>query len=171
MLFRSFSSKLKSLERETPSGEIVALNTNTDAPDADTVFDTAIAWVPIAIVANRGTGLQDVSVSTLQYLFVTGRMPSGENLVAATRDAGSGTRNAWCNSLNVDPSRGNGDNRGGRTTATSQTNLGSCHRTTNCGSSSHMENGVQQRRLAIGYSGIAAAPRRRPTRQRASTKS
>ena len=32
---------LKSLERETAIDEIVTLNTNTDTPDENTVFDTA----------------------------------------------------------------------------------------------------------------------------------
>ncbi len=154
-----FSSKLKSLERETPSGEIVALNTNTDAPDADTVFDTAIAWVPIAIVANRGTGLQDVSVSTLQYLFVTGRMPSGENLVAATRDAGSGTRNGAMNSIGVDPSWGRGENLGSKNDITARANLGPDHQPTNCGGSSVIEGVIQNRRLAVGYTGLAGGSR------------
>ncbi len=131
------------------------LNFNTASPNEDTLFDTTFAFAPIAPIANRGVGRSQIRVSELQYLQVTGRLPSGENLAAATRDAGSGTRNGWCNSLGIDPAWGNGDNRGDETSATSRTNLGSCHRVTNCGSSSHMENGVQMRRLAIGYSGMA----------------
>ncbi|MBI5863014.1 MAG: hypothetical protein HZB38_00605 [Planctomycetes bacterium] len=131
------------------------LNFNTANPDADTLFDTTFAFAPIGAISNRGVGRTQIRVTELQHLQVTGRLPSGENLAAATRDAGSGTRNGWCNSLGIDPAWGNGDNRGDETSSTSRTNLGPCHRVTNCGSSSHLENGVQQRRLAIGYSGLA----------------
>lgn len=124
---------------------------------ADSLYDTVFTSAPVSLIVNRGTGLQNVRATDLQHLYVTGRMPNGENYAAGTRDAGSGTRNAWCNSLGIDPAWGNGDNRGGETDSSSRTNLGSCHRMTNCGSSSHMQNGVRQRRIGVGYSGIAGS--------------
>lgn len=124
------------------------------------LIDTQIAIVPIAIIANRGVGKDTLKYTEMQHLWVTGRMPSGENLAAGTRDAGSGTRNGCMNSLGIDPSFGVGDNEGGETdttTGTASTNLGPCHRTTTLGSGSHVENATQQRRLAVGYSGIAGS--------------
>ena len=135
------------------------LNTNTDNPDENTVFDTTVAWSPVAFVANRGTGLENVKATELQHLYVTGRMPGGENLAVATRDAGSGTRNAAMNPLGIDPSWGVGDHAGLFTESTPPTNLGACHQVSNCGGSSIIENAVQQRRLAVGYSGLAGPSR------------
>ncbi len=134
-----------------------ALNNNTLAPDDFTLFDFTFASAPVVPIVNRGVGIANFTYTDLRYLQVTGRMPSGENLAAGCRDAGSGTRNAWANSLGIDPSWANGDNRGGRTTSTARTNLGPCHRVSLCGSSSHLENAVQQRRLAVGYTGIAGS--------------
>jgi hypothetical protein len=137
-----------------------ALNTNTTSPDDNTIFDFAFTAAPVVPIANRGTGLQNVTFTDLRYLQVTGRMPNGDNLASGTRDAGSGTRNAWCNSLGVDPAHGRGDNRGARTSGSTflqATNLGPCQRMTNCCSSSHIENAVAQRRNGIGYTGIAGS--------------
>jgi len=56
--------------------------------------------------AERGAGswTSEVAIgkdtaTELQHLYVTGRMPNGENLVAATRTPFSGTRNGSMNSL------------------------------------------------------------------------
>ncbi len=164
----SFNYGLESISRDcdgdgTPD---TLLNFNVGAPDDNTVFDTTIAYVTIVPIANRGVfgGAWDpndrfagpaITYSDMQYHWVTGRRKSGENLAAATRDDESGTRNGWMNSIGIDPSQGRGDNRGGRTTSSTRTNLGPCHRVTNCGSSSHIENAVQQRRLALGFTGLS----------------
>src|SRR5262249_21179545 len=132
-----FTNKLQSLSRGA-----LTLNTNTGTPDTCTVFDTPVAFVPIAICVNRGTGLQNVDDTALQHLYVTGRMPNGENLVGATRDAGSGTRNGTMGSLGIDSSWGAGDNIGDITLGTGPTansfNLGSNHQPTNLGSTGNM---------------------------------
>jgi len=158
----SQSNKLKTLVSALDPN--VVLNINTANPDRNTVFDTQIAWVPIAIIANQGTGLQNVTVKDLQHLFVTGRMPTGENLVAATRDAGSGTRNGSMNSLGIDPSWARGDNTSkkigtdgdnGRYT----NKLGAGFQASNLGGSGLMETAVQYNRLAVGYTGLMGSSR------------
>lgn len=148
----AFPADLALLIRACTSRE---LNFNIGSPDEDTLFDTTFVFAPITPIANRGVGRSQIRASELRYLQVSGRMPSGENLAAGVRDAGSGTRNGWANSLGLDPAWAGGDNRGAITTSAARTNLGSCHRVSNCGSSSHLENAAQQRRLCIGYSGMA----------------
>ena len=144
---------------EPSVGTKVSLNTRMTSPDADTLFDIVAAWVPVSIIANRGTGLQQIKYSEAQYLFTTGRMPNGENLVAATRDVGSGTRNAAMNSLGIDTSWGRGDNMGDKNDNKAIANLGPGHQASNCGGSSIMEQAVQMRRLAVGYTGLAGGSR------------
>ncbi len=126
-------------------------------PDANTIFDTPLAYAPIAAITSLGTGYQQMSMTQLQHLFVTGRLPSGENLVAATRDVGSGTRNAFMNCIGIDPAWGGGDNVGGRpelpSTATAEDFLGSRFVPGNKGGNSNMERVVRQHRLAVGYAG------------------
>jgi len=136
-----------------------SLNLNVASPNSQTVFDTEIAWVPIGIIGNAGTGVQDVDFSDLQYLFVTGRTKSGENLVGATRDAGSGTRNGAMNSLGIDPSQGRGDNLGLKHENVDVTQLGPKFYPTNAGGSGIMEDIVRYHRLAIGYTGLAGSSR------------
>jgi len=135
------------------------LNLSTAAPDTHTVFDTQVAWVPIAIIANRGTGLQNVRASELQHLFVTGRLPSGENLMACTRDSGSGTRNGGMNSLCIDPSFGRGDNLGAKNGTSTITYLGPSFQPTNLDGSGIMEDVVKNARLGVGYTGLAGGSR------------
>ena len=141
------------------------LNTNVSSPDVNTVFDAEVAWVPIAIIANQGVGTNDgnFAASDLQYLFITGRMPNGENLAAATRDSGSGTRNAAMNTMGMDPSFGRGDNVGAKfdaeDDAVATTKLGKNHRINNCGGSGIIENAIQYTRLGIGYTGLCGASR------------
>jgi hypothetical protein len=138
----------------------VVLNTNTTNPDKNTVFDNPLAWVPIAFIANPGTGLQNVTQKQLQYLYTTGRMPSGENLVAATRDAGSGTRNGAMNSIGVDPSWARGENLGAQSKdAALVSRLGPNHQASNLGGADHMEEVVRMSRLAVGYTGLMGASR------------
>lgn len=153
-----YSQKLRSLER-TVGGQTVSMNINVDNPDRNTLFDTQIAWVPIAMIVNRGTGIANIKVSELQYLYVTGRMPNGMNLVAATRDPGSGTRNGAMNSFGIDPSFGRGDNLGTKYELAEKTLLGPNYQPTNCGGSGIMENIVQRTRLAVGYTGLMGASR------------
>ncbi len=149
-----YISELQSLTRGQMS-----LNTNTANPDGNTVFDTAIAWVPIVYIANRGTGVQRLRMTELQHLFVAGRLPNGENLVAATRSAGSGTRNGIMNTSGIDPAWGRGDNIGNENAVTSAFNLGPNTQPTNGEGSSQVEQAVINWRLAVGYTGLAGSSR------------
>ncbi len=135
------------------------LNFNTSEPDADTLYSVTAAWVPVALISNRGTGLEGIKFSEAQYLFTTGRLPNGENIVGATRDAGSGTRNAAMNSLNIDPSWGRGDNLGDKIALEDSDLVGPLHQPSNKGGSSRMEGAVQNNRLAVGYTGVAGSSR------------
>lgn len=136
-------------------------NLNLSSPDANTIYDSQIAWVAIAYCANPGTGITSANITQqqLQYLYTTGRMPSGENLVAATRDSGSGTRNAAMNSIGVDPSWGRGENTGKKSQDPNITMLGSTQQPCNLDSTGVMKAEMANRRLAVGYMGITdAAP-------------
>lgn len=138
----------------------------TPAPDANTIYDNTVAWVPIAAIANRGVNRENIRYTELQYLFVTGRMPNGENLQAATRDVGSGTRNGFENSVGIDPSQGVGDNLGPKANFSQMVRVGivpvggpfdlpagSRTQPSNCGGSGVMNEAVKVRRLAIGFQG------------------
>jgi len=150
------SNQLKSL-----SDGITAtpLNTNTAAPNDHTVYDTTLAWTPVGYIANPGTGLQEARVTELQHHFTTGRMPSGENLVSAVRDSGSGTRNASMNSLGIDPSFGRGENISLKTKTSNFDELGPDFSPDAKGGSSRMEGVVQNSRLAVGYTGLLGSSR------------
>ena len=141
------SNKLKSLTN---------LNLNSTA-NALTIVDTQVAWVPIAFIANQGTGLQNVTQNDLEYLYLTGRMPGGENLYACTRDSGSGTRNAAMNSIAVDPSWGRGDNMGTKNSNGNVSYVGPIHQSSNLDGTSVMANAVTSQRLAVGYVGLTTA--------------
>ena len=138
------SNKLKSLG---------PYNTNAGAPDANTVFDTQIAYVPIAAITNYGAGLEEVTKSDLQWMAVTGRMPSGMNLMQVTRDSGSGTRNGYMNSLCTDPSWGAGENIGPKSEDPALDIVGPDYVPSNKGGSGSMEATVKNTRLGIGYTG------------------
>ncbi len=134
----------------------------------DNIVDVPIAWVPIAIIANprgiRGnegccSEHQCFSVTELRYLFLTGRLPNGENLVAVTRDSGSGTRNGAMNSLGIDPSWGRGDNCGYKHKEKTEADLGPRFLASNCGGSSVMEETVKNAGLGVGYTGLAGGSR------------
>ena len=150
------SNKLKVL---TDGITATPLNTNTASPDDHTVYSTTIAWVPIGYLANPGTGMENAKVTELQHLFTTGRMPSGENLTAVTRDSGSGTRNGAMNSLGIDPSWGRGDNQSLKNDDAIHDLLGPDYQTDAKGGSSRMEGTVQNSRLAIGYTGLLGGSR------------
>jgi len=148
-----------SLETCNLSGNIVSLNTNTVVPNPDTIFDVPSAWVPIVYIANRGTGVQNVKFSEMQYLFTTGRMPNGENLVATTRSVGSGTRNGIMNSTGVDTSWGRGDNVGNEVVGGTFFNLGPGTQQTNAEGSGEEETSLEAHRLGIGYTGLVGSSR------------
>lgn len=136
-----------------------ALNFNRTTPDTNTIYDNVIAFSPVAPIVNRGTGVTTLRYTDLQHLYVTGRSASGENLAVAVRDVGSGTRNAWANPLGIDPSFCVGDHVGKRINSSTPTNLGPGHQVSNCGGSSIIENAVEMRRTAIGFTGLFGASR------------
>ncbi len=144
----SQSNKLRSLAG--PNG---TANTRINTPDANTIFDTDIALVPVATIANPGTDLVQIDMSDLQYYNTTGRGKNGQNLVVATRDVGSGTRNAYANGIGVDPSWNIGDNIGVRSSASADDLAGPDYQPTNRGGSSRIEGSVTNNRFAIGHTG------------------
>jgi hypothetical protein len=154
----SRTNQLKTLARGG-----LSMNTNTENPDANTIFDTTVAFSPAGFIANRGAGIGgdfgDITYTQLQYLWTTGRMPNGENLTACTRDSGSGTRNLAMNCIGVDPSYAVGDNLGLQVNTDPEVQLGPNTQPTNCGGSGVMETAVQNRRLAVGYTGILTTSR------------
>ncbi|MBL8758965.1 MAG: hypothetical protein JNK35_11105 [Phycisphaerae bacterium] len=121
--------------------------------DANTIFDTSLAFAPVAPVVNFGTGVTRVTISDLRHLFAAGRMPTGENLMVVTRDSGSGTRNAWDNSLGLDPSWGVGDNTGPRNNGVQFDRLGPSYLPSNKQGNNRVEPSVINHRLGIGYVG------------------
>jgi hypothetical protein len=157
-----WDSTLQSLTRDCGSGP-VSLNTNTANPDQNTLFDSTVAWAGIAYVANRGVarpdlnndGVEgDIALTDVRQLMLTGRTMSGENLAAATRSAGSGTRNGLMNTSGIDPSWGRGDNLNNEWSVTNAGNLGPNRRITNAEGSSNVERAIQVSRLAVGYTGL-----------------
>lgn len=155
-----------SFDQDCPSGEscvgaanFASLNQDFINPDEDTIYDFVGAFVPIVYIANRGTGLRDVKYSEMQHLFVAGRMPNGENYVAVTRSVGSGTRNGHMNSSGIDTSWGRGDNLGPENPVTGNFNVGPGTQPTNGQGSSQVEQAVETRRLAVGYTGLAGPSR------------
>ncbi len=122
-------------------------------PDSNTIFDTKIAYAPIAVVTNLGVGLSEILLSDLQHLSVTGRRRNGENLIFVTRDSGSGTRNGFQNSICVDPSWGSGENVGDLSVLASWNLAGPDFVPSNKSSNAEVEPTVQNARLAIGYAG------------------
>ncbi len=132
-------------------------NLNTSSPNNDTIFDTTIAFAPIAPLTNLGTGMTQIDQSDLRQLFSTGRLKSGENLMAITRDSGSGTRNGFNNSIGLDPSWGVGENIGNLSNPANEHLLGPSFLPSNKAGSSVLESTVRWHRLAIGYSGAERA--------------
>ncbi len=122
-------------------------------PDANTIFDTQLAFAPIACVTNLGTGVREATYTEIRHLFATGRANTGENFIVVTRDSGSGTRNGFNNTTCLDPSWGVGDNIGGLSNQTAQHRLGLEFRPSNKNGNSDVENTVINHRLAIGYAG------------------
>ncbi len=142
------------------SNQLVDLNgrnlfdpSNPGLADANTIFDQQLAFAPIAPVVNYGTGIKQIKMTELQFLFTTGRANTGENLITHTRDVGSGTRNAFMNSIGVDPSFGRGENIGPIITLSSQSLVGPNFFPSNKGSNGRMEETIRNARLGIGYVG------------------
>ncbi|MEQ8318377.1 MAG: lamin tail domain-containing protein [Phycisphaerales bacterium] len=129
------------------------------ATDTDVVFDTQIAFVPIAPIVNYGVGKQEIRQSDLRYGNATGRLSNGENLVFVTRDSGSGTRNGFQNSIGLDPSWGRGENIGTKNNDAAFNLIGPDYLPSNKGGSGSMEATVINTRLAIGHTGAERASR------------
>ena len=129
------------------------------ASATDVVFDTQVAFVPIAAIVNYGVGLQEITQSDLRYGNATGRLSNGENLVFVTRDSGSGTRNGFQNSIGLDPSWGRGENVGDRNNDAEFNILGPDFLPSNKGGSGSMEATVVNTRLAVGHTGAERASR------------
>lgn len=123
------------------------------AATTDYVFDTELVVAPVAPIVNFGAGVSQIRITELRHLFTTGRMPTGENLMAITRDSGSGTRNAWDNSLGIDPSWNIGENVGGRNNNVNNDKPGSAFLPSNKGGNNRVEESVFSSRLAVGYVG------------------
>ena len=148
----NLTNALASLSVTNPTTHVTtSLNTNTAAPNAQTVFGTGLAFAPISIVSNHGTGIQNLTQSQIGFLYVTGRMPDGTNLIAATRDIGSGTRNGIMNSVGVDPSFGTGENVGNQTSSAVQEQIGAQFQPANLDATGSMVSVVENSRLAVGY--------------------
>ncbi len=145
----SQGNKLKTLV--SPNGP--TFNTNVNAPDAFTIFDTPVTLTPVAAPVNFGVGLQEIKMSDLRHLNATGRRMSGENLMVVTRDSGSGTRNAFMNGICLDPSWGVGENIGPKTSSSDNDKLGADFQPSNKGGSSRMEATVKNTRLGVGHTG------------------
>jgi hypothetical protein len=130
---------------------------NPGAANGDTLFDTPLTFAPIAAVVNYGVGRAEIDMTDIQHLFVAGRLSNGENLTAVTRDVGSGTRNGFNNTTEVDPSWGVGENVGGLTNAPSNSQsedeVGGRFVPSNKQGGSNVLRAVQNSRLAIGYAG------------------
>jgi len=126
---------------------------NPGAADNDTIFDTQLAFAPIAVLTNYGTGLQQILMSDLRHMVVTGRMSTGENLTQITRDSGSGTRNGYNNSIDTDPSYGIGENTGGFSNTSPSRIVGPNYIPGQKGGSGALETTLFNTRLGIGYSG------------------
>jgi hypothetical protein len=151
------------LANATPTGGGTPININTAAPDANTIFDTPLFFAPIAPIANFGTAGGTIAASgssaftirmtDLQYIYGSGRTSTGENLMAVTRDSGSGTRNGWQNSIGQDPSWGLGENIGARNNSIINDRVGPDYFPGNKGGNPRVEETVYNSRLSIGYVG------------------
>ncbi|MBL0921991.1 MAG: hypothetical protein IBJ10_07665 [Phycisphaerales bacterium] len=134
--------------------DLGVLNTNVSAPDANTIFDTRVVFAPVAAMVNVGVGYREMRQTDIKWLQLTGRLQTGENLMAVTRDSGSGTRNSFQNALCLDPSWGAGENIGGLAVSSALDLLGPNFIPSNKAGSSRVEGAVINHRLAIGHTGV-----------------
>ncbi len=133
---------------------LAILNTNTGSPDANTVYEYALALAPVSATVNYGVGKSEIHVSDLRHLAGTGRLLTGENLEKICRDSGSGTRNAFMNGIAIDPSYGVGENVGRRADSNSSSDrVGANYQPSSKSGSSRMDATVKNARLAIGHTG------------------
>ncbi len=159
-----WDSRLASLGRSAtcqPSESLSdpRLNVNVLSPDANTIFDTKVAWVVVSYNVNQGVGKSNFNMTDLQHLFTTGRSKTGENLAAVTRSAGSGTRNAIMNTSGIDSSWGRGDNINLEWPVTNAAHLGPNRRVSNGEGSSNVERALHVSRLGVGYTGLFGTDR------------
>lgn len=131
--------------------DLGVLNINTANPDDKTIFDFPIGWYPFCFLASRATGLENVTVEELQCLYLTGRSPCGINYNTATRDSGSGTRNACMSSIGVDPSWGRGDNLGRKGKDPNMEILGPAYQYNNIDSSTTSSLNHRNNRFMVSY--------------------
>ncbi|MBX3378232.1 MAG: hypothetical protein KF678_14655 [Phycisphaeraceae bacterium] len=132
-------------------------NLNVSSPDCNTIFDSQIAFAPIAMLTSFGTGIRQMDQTEVNHFFSTGRLFNGENLHTVTREIGSGTRNGFNNTAGIDPSWGVGDNVGGSAPQNGSTGnqnlLGSQYVPANKIGSGDVETTIRNSRLGMGYSG------------------
>ncbi|MBL9031710.1 MAG: hypothetical protein JNM80_08380 [Phycisphaerae bacterium] len=132
-------------------------NLNVTSPDCDTIFDSPLAWAPIAMLTSFGTGVRQMDQTEVNHFYATGRMINGENLIAVTREIGSGTRNGFNNTAGIDPAWGVGDNVGGTAPQNGSTGngnvVGSLYEPCNKIGSGDVETTIRNTRLGMGYSG------------------
>lgn len=132
----------------------VPANLNTPATaDANTLFDSPLFLAPIAPIVNFGTGIDTISMTELQFLFGSGRRSNGENLVVVTRNATSGTRIGFQNSIGMDPSFGVGDNLGAQNNSLANDRLGPDYLVNLKNGNPRVESTLFNTRLGIGYGG------------------
>jgi len=131
------------------------LNTNLAMPDANTVYSTVVANVPIGAMVNHGVGYEQITQSSLRSLMATGRLSTGENLMCVTRDSGSGTRNSFASTIKLDPSWCVGENIGPKNAEAATRLAGPDYLPSNKGGSSEVRFTVINSRLAIGHNSAA----------------
>jgi hypothetical protein len=131
------------------------LNTNLANPDANTVYSTVVANVPIGAMVNHGVGYEQITQSSLRSLMATGRLITGENLMCVTRDSGSGTRNSFASTIGLDPSWCVGENIGPKNAEAATRLAGPDYLPSNKGGSSEVRFTVINSRLAIGHNSAA----------------
>jgi hypothetical protein len=146
---RQTGSRQTTLATLTGGANLFGLGPTT----SNTIFDTALVHAAVAPVATFGVGLTQIDMTELRQLFSIGRLTDGENIVAVTRDSGSGTRNAWDNSIGLDPSFANGDNTGVRNNGPQFDRMGPLYIPSNKQGNNRVEEATQNNRLAIGYVG------------------
>ena len=117
------------------------------------LYQTFIANAVVGALTNYGTGYEQITESNLNHSALTGRLKTGENLVQVTREIGSGTRNAYNNSLGHDPSFGVGENVGNDNASASNDQLGAGYLPSNKNGSGNMITTVINTRLGLGYTG------------------
>ncbi len=133
-----------------------SLNLYTGVPSQAndfTIFDTQIAWAPIAPIANFGVGMTQITTSDLAHLSLTGRRINGENIHFINRDVGSGTHNAFMNSIGVDPSFGIGEFVGNVNNSAATDTPGPSWLPSNKNGTGNVRETVRYHRLTIGYVG------------------